>query len=146
MIASPLLLLFNMFRSTSQIAANLFRGMCEVASWKIVWAILGAMLSSLSLGDAYRAEGNYLVLIIMNFVIAISMLATPMMVRSLVGSGLQSMSGTLGTASIAAVTALPAKAAMVSRVSRQVVSASSLRTITGMSRMQPRPSQKKGKP
>jgi hypothetical protein len=145
MIASPLLLLFNMFRSTSQITANLFRGMCEVASWKIVWAILGAMLSSLSLGDAYRAEGNYLVLIIMNFVIAIAMLATPMMVRSLVGSGLQSMSGTLGTASIAAVAALPAKAAMVSRVSRQVVSASSLRTITGMSRMQPRSSQKKGK-
>ena len=145
MIASPLLLLFNMFRSTSQITVNLFRGMCEVASWKIVWAILGAMLTSLSLGDAYRAEGNYLVLIIMNFVIAIAMLATPMMVRSLVGTGLQSMSGTLGTASIAAVAALPAKAAMVSRVSRQVVSGSSLKTITGIGPMSPRSYQKKGK-
>jgi hypothetical protein len=105
MISAPLLLLFNMFASTSQITKNLFKGMIEVACWKIVWAILGAMLAALSFGDAYRAEGSYLTLIVMNFVIAIAMLMTPMMVRSLVGNGLQSMSSNIGATAVAAMVA-----------------------------------------
>lgn len=108
-ITAPLLLLFNMFASTSQITKNLFKGMIEVACWKIVWAILGAMLAALSFGNAYRAEGAYLTLIVMNFVIAIAMLMTPMMVRSLVGSGLQSMSSNIGATSGAAMAAGPAR-------------------------------------
>lgn len=105
MISAPLLLLFNMFASTSQITKNLFKGMIEVACWKIVWAILGAMLAALSFGDAYRAEGAYITLIVMNFVIAIAMLMTPMMVRSLVGNGLQSMSSNIGATAVAAMVA-----------------------------------------
>jgi len=121
MITSPLLMLFNLFKSTSQITVNLFRGMCEVASWKIVWAILGAMLAALSFGDAYRAEGNYLTLMVMNFIIAIAMLATPMVVRSLVGSGLHSMSSTLGPAAVAAMAAAPARAMTTVTTSRNVM-------------------------
>ena len=95
--------------------------MCEVASWKIVWAILGAMLAALSFGDAYRAEGNYLTLMVMNFIIAIAMLATPMVVRSLVGSGLHSMSSTLGPAAVAAMAAAPARAMTTVTTSRNVM-------------------------
>jgi hypothetical protein len=125
MVTAPLLLLFNLFASTSQITINLFKGMMEVASWKIVWAVLGAMLTALSFGDAYKAEGNYLTLIVMNFVIAIAMLATPMMVKSLVGSGLQSMSSTLGATAVAAMVAAPARAAMVATKSRKALNATS---------------------
>ena len=123
MVSSPLLLLFGIFRSTSQVPVNLFKGMIEVASWKIVWAILGAMLSALSFGDAYQAEGNYVTLMVMNFVIAIAMLSTPLIVRSLVGSGLQSMSSTLGPAAVAAMVAAPARVATVAATSRNVLSA-----------------------
>lgn len=122
MISAPLLLLFNLFEGTQQITKNLFKGMIEVACWKIVWAILGAMLAALSFGDAYRSEGSYLVLIVMNFVIAIAMLMTPAMVKSLVGSGVQSMSSALGAASVAAMAAAPAKAAMVASTSRNAIS------------------------
>lgn len=118
MASAPLLLLFNLFEGTQQITKNLFKGMIEVACWKIVWAILGAMLSALSLGDAYRVEGNYLVLIVMNFVIACAMLMTPMMVKSIVGSGLQSMSSSLGAAAVAAMASVPGKAAASIRTSR----------------------------
>jgi len=110
MITSPLLLLFNLFGSTAQFTANLFKGMIEVACWKIVWAILGAMLASLSFGNMYQIEGSYVVLIVMNFIIAIAMLATPMVVKSLVGSGLQSMSSTLGATTVAAMIAAPVRA------------------------------------
>ncbi len=118
MVSAPLLLLFNLFEGTQQITVNLFKGMIEVACWKIVWAILGAMLLALSFGDAYRTEGNYLTLIVMNFVIAVAMLMTPMMVKSIVGSGLQSMSSALGAAAVTAMAAAPAKAAASIRTSR----------------------------
>lgn len=121
MVSAPLLLLFNLFEGTQQITKNLFKGMIEVACWKIVWAILGAMLTALSLGDAYRAEGNYLVLIVMNFVIACAMLMTPMMVKSIVGSGVQSMSSSIGAAAVAAIAAGPGKAAASVRTSREFV-------------------------
>lgn len=122
MVSAPLLLLFDVFEGTQQITKNLFKGMVEVACWKIVWAILGAMLTALSLGDAYRTEGNYLVLMVMNFVIALAMLMTPIMVKSIVGSGLHSMSSTLGAASVAAMAAAPARAAMAVRTSRTAIS------------------------
>lgn len=101
MVSSPLLILFHMFEATSQITKNLFVGMIEVASWKIVWAILGAMLTSLSYGDAYRAEGSYLTLVVMNFVIAAAMLMTPKMVRSISSGGVQSMSSSIGSSALA---------------------------------------------
>lgn len=122
MISAPLLLLFNLFEGTQQITKNLFKGMIEVACWKIVWAILGAMLAALSYGDAYKAEGSYLVLIVMNFVIAIAMLMTPSMVKSLVGGGMQSMSSAIGAASVAAMAAAPAKAATMAATSRNAIS------------------------
>lgn len=122
MISAPLLLLFNLFEGTQQITKNLFKGMIEVACWKIVWAILGAMLAALSFGDAYRAEGSYLVLIVMNFVIAIAMLMTPSMVKSLVGGGMQSMSSAIGAASVAAMAAAPARAATMAATSRNAIS------------------------
>jgi hypothetical protein len=109
MVSAPLLLLFNLFSSTSNITANLFRGMIEVACWKIVWAILGAMLVSLSFGDAYKAEGNYLTIIVMNFVIAVAMLATPLFVKSLAAQGAHGTSSGLAQTAVAAMAAVPTK-------------------------------------
>lgn len=121
MVSAPLLLLFNLFEGTQQITKNLFKGMIEVACWKIVWAILGAMLTALSFGDAYRAEGAYIVLIVMNFVIAVAMLMTPSIVKSLVGGGLESMSGQIGAAALAAMAASPGRAAMAQKFGRGVL-------------------------
>lgn len=125
MISAPILLLFNLFEGTQQVTKNLFKGMIEVACWKIVWAILGAMLAALSFGDAYKTEGSYIVLIVMNFIIALAMLMTPMMVKSLVGGGLQGMSSSLGAASIAAMSAAPARAATIAATSRNAISTGS---------------------
>lgn len=108
-VSAPLLLLFNLFPSTTNVSANLFRGMIEVASWKIVWAILGAMLVSLSFGDAYKSEGSYLVIIVMNFVIAIAMLATPLLVKSIANQGAQAASSSFAQGAVAAMAAVPTK-------------------------------------
>lgn len=142
-ISSPLMLLFNLFQGTSQITVNLFKGMIEVASWKIVWAILGAMLTALSFGNAYKTDGNYLTLIVMNFVIAVAMLMTPMMVRSIVGAGLHSMSSTLGAAAVTAMVAAPARAATTVATSREVLTNTQNFMRDKFSRLNPNQSNKK---
>jgi hypothetical protein len=136
-ITSPLMLLFNLFQGTSQITINLFKGMIEVASWKIVWAILGAMLTALSFGNAYRTDGNYLTLIVMNFVIAVAMLMTPMIVRSIVGAGLHGMSSSLGAAAVTAMVAAPARAGMAVTTSRGVLTQTQNYVRDKVSRLKP---------
>ncbi len=121
-VIAPLLLLFNMFSSTSQITSNLFRGMIEVASWKIVWAILGAMLTALSFSKIYQIEGNYITLISMNFIIAVAMLMTPKIVSAIVGHGFHSEASSLGSVATAAAVAAPAKALMVKSIASNVMS------------------------
>ncbi len=108
-VIAPLLLLFNLFSSTSQITSNLFRGMIEVASWKIVWAIFGAMLTALTFGKIYAISGNYLVIVTMNFVIALAMLKTPKVVSAIVGQGFHSEASTFGSVVTAAMVAAPLK-------------------------------------
>lgn len=120
-VLAPLLILFTMFRSTSVITVNLFRSMIEIACWKIVWAVLSAMLKALAFGNAYAAEGSYITLIVMNFIIALAMLMTPMMVRSLVGNGIQSMATAISPAVVATMAAVPLKTAQTFRATRELV-------------------------
>lgn len=141
MVTAPLLLLFNIFRSTSIITVNLFKGMIEVACWKIVWAILGAMLAAISFGDAYRTDGNYLTLIVMNFVIAVAMLCTPMIVRSLVGSGFQSMSSTFAASTVAAMAAAPARVATLASMGRNELSMNRAFVMCGIEKLKGTPAQ-----
>lgn len=118
-IIAPLMLLFHLF--SPKITVNLFRSLVEVASWKIVWAILSAMLAALPFGNAYMADGNYLTVIVLNFVIALCMLGTPLVVHALVGNGLSSMTGALGPAVAATMLAAPTKAAAVTNFGRGVL-------------------------
>lgn len=119
-LLAPILLLFHLF--TSRITVNLFRSLIEVASWKVVWAALSAMLKALPFGDAYMADGNYLTVIVLNFVITLCILATPFVVRSLVGSGLTAVMSTLSPAVATTMLTIPARASTVARVGRDVVS------------------------
>lgn len=118
-IISPILLLFHLF--SPKITMNLFRSLIEVASWKVVWAVLSAMLTALPFGYAYMADGNYLTVLVLNFVIALCMLGTPLVVHSLIGGGLSSFTGALGPAVAATMIAAPSKAAMLQQKGREVL-------------------------
>lgn len=120
LLISPIVLLFHLF--SPKITLNLFRSLIEVASWNIVWAVLSAMLTALPFGNAYMADGNYLTVIVLNIVIALAMLGTPLIVRSLVGSGLSAMTGAMGPAVVTTAMVLPAKAQALASVGRAVLS------------------------
>lgn len=119
---SPLMILAYMFPSTANVTKNLYRGLIEVACWKILWAVLSAMLTSLSFGNVYQTEGSYITLTIMNFVIAVALLFTPLLVRSLIGEGVQGTAQNLGTTVLLAAMAIPQRALKIKEVSREVLS------------------------
>lgn len=120
LLISPIVLLFHLF--SPKITLNLFRSLIEVASWNIVWSVLSAMLTALPFGNAYMADGNYLTVIILNVIIALAMIGTPLIVRSLIGSGLAAMAGSLGPAAVTTIIMAPAKAASMANVAREVLS------------------------
>lgn len=121
-ILSPLLILCYIFPRTAGITANLYKSLIEVACWKILWAVMSAMLASLSFGNIYQTEGSYITLIVMNFVIAIALLFTPMIAKSLIGEGVHATAQTIGTTAAIAAVSLPARMATVHQVTRQTLS------------------------
>ncbi len=110
-IAAPLMILCYIFPTTAKITANLYKGLIEVASWKIIWAILSAMLKSISFGFIYENEQSYLSLVAMNFIIAIALLFTPRILRSLIGEGVQSTAANIGATAVSGVLMAVAPAA-----------------------------------
>ncbi len=119
-LISPVVLLFHLF--SPRITLNLFRSLIEVASWNIVWAVLSAMLTALPFGNAYMADGNYLTVIVLNVIIALAMLGTPLVVRAIIGSGVSAMASSLGPAAVTAMVMAPAKAASMTNIAREVLS------------------------
>lgn len=114
-IAAPLMILCYMFPSTANITTNLYKGLIEVASWKIIWAILSAMLKSVSFGFIYENEQSYLPLVAMNFIIAIALLFTPRILRSLIGEGVQSTAASIGATAVSGVLTAVAPAAKLAQ-------------------------------
>ena len=118
---SPLMILAYIFPSTAGITRNLYRGLIEVACWKILWAVLSAMLTSLSFGNIYQTEGSYITLTIMNFVIAVALLFTPLLMRSLIGDGVQATAQNLSSTAFLAAMAIPKRVLKTREISREVL-------------------------
>jgi len=113
-IMAPIILLFHVF--SSQMTVNLFKSMFEIASWKVVWSVLSVILKALPFGTWYAMEGNYLTIVVLNFVVAICMVGTPLVVRSLVGSGFTAMASGLTGATAAVMLVAPAKAMAAKKI------------------------------
>lgn len=120
---SPILILFYMFPQTAGITKNLYRSLIEVASWKIIWAVQSAMLTALSFGNIYRTEGSYITLMVLNLVIAIGMLFTPLIVKSLANEGVHSTAQAFGPLAAAAIAAAPTRLVSLGQKTRTAVTA-----------------------
>ena len=107
-IIAPLVLLFHVF--SSHMTLKFFTTMAEIASWKIAWSILSAMLKALPFGDWYGNGGDYLTVVVLNLVIALAMLGTPLVVHSIVAGGFATMAAGLNGLTASAMLAAPAKA------------------------------------
>lgn len=118
-ILAPIILLFHVF--SSKMTINLFKNMTEIASWKIVWAILSFILKALPWGDTMALGGNYLTLFVMNFVIALCMVATPLVVRSFVGAGFTAFASSLTPLVAMSMVSIKAKAMSIGQKSSNLI-------------------------
>lgn len=122
-ILSPIMILLYIFPSTAHITKNLYKNLIEVAFWKVAWAILSAMLTTLSLGNIYQTEDGHMMLIVLNFIVAIAMIFTPLLVKSLVGEGATAMSGAMAGAATAAIIKVPMRLNQAKMVAKEIAAA-----------------------
>ncbi len=102
-VFSPILIAFFILPATAGATKALYRTLIEVCMWKIVWATLAALLWSSALSDMNKADINFLTVISFNLILALSLLATPIVVSALASKGLSSVaSSAIGTAAMAA--------------------------------------------
>ncbi len=102
---SPLMILAYVAKATANVTANLYKGLVKVVIWKIMWTILGALLLKLAMTPQTGEDmEGYLVAMITNLCIGLSMLFIPIATRSLINDGLEKAASALAVApAIAAV-------------------------------------------
>ncbi len=87
-IASPLMILMFVSEKTAFVTANLFKGLINVATWKVLWSILAVLLLKLMTTPQVGGAENFLTSAIVNLCVGISMLFVPFATKSLIGDGM----------------------------------------------------------
>ncbi len=97
-ICSPLMILMYISRSTAYVTTSLYKGLIQVVLWKILWSILGVLLLKLAVQPQAAGIEDYLLSIVMNLCIGVSMLFIPIATKSLISDGMNSVASTLALA------------------------------------------------
>lgn len=100
-IFSPILIAFYILPQTASMTSGLFRTLFEIAAWKIVWAVLGTLLWSTALHDFESKGQNFITLLALTLMLALSILLTPIVVRNLISGALSNVASQ--TAGLAAM-------------------------------------------
>ena len=105
-VFSPLLIALYVLPQTAGATKALFRSLIEVSAWKIVWAVLAILLWSSALSDINKTDFDFLSVLCLSLILAISLLLTPLVVHALCSGGIAGVSSALGGLTVA--TSLPA--------------------------------------
>lgn len=97
-ICSPLMILAYVSPMTSFVTSSLYKGLIQVVLWKILWSILGVLLLKLAVQPEISGLEDYLMSIVINLCIGISMLFIPMATKSLISDGMNGVANTLAMA------------------------------------------------
>lgn len=104
-IFSPVLIAFYVLPTTSGLTRNLFKSLMVVASWKVTWCVLAAILWSSALVDLDKlsSEANFFTICLFNIMLAVSLLFSPFIVNSFLSQGLDGASTRAGAVAVAAM-------------------------------------------
>ena len=108
-IFSPLLIAAFTLPSTAAATKGLFQSLIEVCLWKICWSVLAALLWSFALSEINKPEYDvdFFTAILLNIMLAFSVLLTPMLVKSLLKGGLSGSASAMGVAILGAAALTP---------------------------------------
>ena len=101
-ICSPLMILMYVSVKTSHVTSSLYKGLVQVVVWKILYSILGVLLLKLAtqpqVNGGVTGLEDYLMALVVNLCIGVSMLFIPIATKSLLNDGLNSLASTLAMA------------------------------------------------
>ena len=97
-VCSPLMILMYVSRATAYVTMSLYKGLIQVVVWKVLWSILGVLLLKLASQPQVNGMEDYLMGIVMNLCIGVSMLFIPLATKSLISDGMSSVASTLAMA------------------------------------------------
>lgn len=99
-IMSPVLISLFILPVTAGATAKLYRSMVEVCCWKILWSVLSALLWSFAVSDVNQPEAgiDFLTAIILNLMLAYSVVMTPKITASFLGAGISEVANSFGGA------------------------------------------------
>jgi hypothetical protein len=122
-LLSPILIILYLTPATEGATKVLFRSLVEVCCWKIMWGISAALLWSSALGSMNSTEElNFLTIISFNLILALSLLATPILVNIVASSGLASLAAqSVSTLTNAATNNLPQMAKSTATGAKQTL-------------------------
>ncbi|MBL7544330.1 MAG: hypothetical protein JNL11_10955 [Bdellovibrionaceae bacterium] len=97
-IFSPILIAAFTLPSLASATKGLFMSLIEVCLWKVLWSCLAALLWSFALSEINKPEYDvdFLTAILLNLLLAFSVLLTPMLVRSFLSGKLTQAAQNMG--------------------------------------------------
>lgn len=116
-IFSPLLIALYILPATAGATKAMFRSMMMVCAWKCVWSVLASLLWSLALSDLNKPEHDisFLSAIILNIMLAYSILVTPKITNMFLVSGIHEAANSFGSTLGAAANMTPAGLTMMGK-------------------------------
>jgi len=103
-VFSPIMIALFILPQTASITGALFRSLFEISAWKIVWGVLGKLLwTSALLNLTQSGHLNFFTVVTFQIILALSLVLTPIVVRSLTSKGIAGLSATLAGTSAAAL-------------------------------------------
>lgn len=108
-IMSPILTALFVLPATASATRQLFKSMFEVCAWKIMWGVLSALLWSFALSDINQSgqEITFLTAIILNLMLAFSVLMTPKITSAFLGGGIAQVADSFGSTLLRAASLTP---------------------------------------
>ena len=108
-VFSPLLVAAFTLPATASATKGLFQSLIEVCLWKISWSVLAALLWSFALSEINdpKYDVDFLTAIVLNLMLAFSVLLMPLVVRTLINGGLTMAASSMGTAILATAALTP---------------------------------------
>jgi hypothetical protein len=108
-IFSPLLIAAFVLPGTATATKALFKSLFEVCLWKVMWSVLAALLWSFALSQINQPNYgvDFLTAILLNLLLAFSVVVTPLIVRGLLYAGIHQTAAGLGGAVLGAAALTP---------------------------------------
>ncbi|PIU00991.1 MAG: hypothetical protein COT74_00320 [Bdellovibrionales bacterium CG10_big_fil_rev_8_21_14_0_10_45_34] len=119
-IFSPIMIVFFILPQTAGLTSGLFRALCEIATWKIVWCVLGTLLWSTALNSfKHSGESNFITLLALTLMLTFSIILTPIVAKQLISGALSSVASQTAGLAANAMTAGALSTGFIAGASRK---------------------------